>query len=82
MTAANWRARRRAALWEKLCSIANDLMEMTWQWEESDPEMTCWEPDDIYSATEIARRPPRTDKPRRRRLKFLISLPRCRAECV
>lgn len=55
MTEANWRAQRRAALWEKLCSLAADLMEMTWDWEENDPEMASWDPVGISDTGQPAR---------------------------
>ena len=68
MTEANWRAQRRAALWEKLCSIAGELMELTWDWEKSDPEMASWDPDGISDTGEPIPTTHPVPKPRPRRL--------------
>lgn len=39
----NLRAQRRAALWERLCRLSDELQELAWLWFEEDPEMAVWD---------------------------------------
>jgi hypothetical protein len=67
MTEANWRAQRRAALWERLCSVAGELTELTWAWEENDPEMASWDPGGISDTGQPVPEPRPSPKPRPRK---------------
>ncbi len=45
MTDDNMRAQRRAELWERLCRLSDELLELSWLWWEDDPEMASWDAD-------------------------------------
>lgn len=66
MTESNWRAQRRAELWERLYAITDELLDLVERWEQNDPEMACWDREAGMSA-ELAPTPHRNKKPRRPR---------------
>jgi hypothetical protein len=65
MTESNWRAQHRAALWERLYGISDELMELVCRWEENDPEMASWDRDGASQTGEPM--PPLRRNPKSRR---------------
>jgi hypothetical protein len=45
MTLQNMQALRRAEIWERLCRLSDQLMELSWLWWEEDPDMASWDID-------------------------------------
>jgi hypothetical protein len=67
MTEENWRAGRRAQLWERLCRLSDELQELTFLWWDEDPQMASWEPGGEGGHADDSSQAPRSRRPKRPR---------------